>query len=58
MNFIEKQAALRAGPMDRTDRRYYKLNLKHEKRYEEEKQKEYTDDARMAASIDSSGQFI
>lgn len=37
MNFIEKQNALKAGPMDRQGRRQFKLNLKHEKRYEEEK---------------------
>ena len=41
MNFIQKQAALREGKMDKQDRRQFKLNLKHEKRYEEEKQREY-----------------
>lgn len=37
MDFIKKQAALREGNMDRKDRRQFKLNLKHEKRYEEAK---------------------
>jgi len=44
--------------MDRTDRRQFKLNLKHEKRYEEEKKEKYAKDARMAESLDVDGQLI
>ena len=44
--------------MDRTDRRQFKLNLKHEKRYEEEKKKKYDEDAKMAASLDTDGQIV
>ena len=58
MNFIKKQQALKEGNMDKQDRRQFKLNLKHEKRYEEEKKKQYEDDARNAANIDESGQMI
>ena len=32
--------------------------MKHEKRYEEEKKKKYDEDAKMAASLDSTGQVM
>ena len=41
--------------MDRTARRQYKLNLKHEKRYEEEKKKQYDEESKMASSLDNDG---
>ena len=55
MDYINNQRALQNGNMDRTDRRQFKLNLKHEKRYEQEKKKKYDEDAKMAASLDTDG---
>ena len=37
MDFLKKQKELRDGTMDKKDRKEFKLNLKHEKRYEEAK---------------------
>ena len=36
MDFMKQQKELRDGNMDKRDRKIFKLNLKHEKRYEEE----------------------
>ena len=35
LDFLKKQKELRDGNMDKKDRKEFKLNLKHEKRYEE-----------------------
>ena len=56
IDFINKQAALReGGPMDRQDRRQFKLNLKHEKRYEEEKKAQMEANRNMAESLGDDG---
>jgi hypothetical protein len=34
MDFLKQQAELRNGHMDKRDRKEFKLNIKHEKRYE------------------------
>ena len=34
------------------------MNLKHEKRYEEEKKKKYDEESKMAASLDANGQVM
>ena len=34
------------------------MNLKHEKRYEEEKKKQYDEESKMSASLDADGQVI
>ena len=44
--------------MDRQDRRQFKLNLKHEKRYEEEKKKEMEANRNMAESLGADGKII
>ena len=36
MDFLKQQAELRNGGMDKQDRKAFKLNIKHERRYEEE----------------------
>ena len=58
MNYIAKQQALKNGAWDRAGRREFKLNLKHEKRYEEEKKQKYANDEAAANNLDENGQLI
>jgi len=58
MDFLNKQAALKQGNMDKQDRREFKLNLKHERRYEEGKQLEMEEERKGADNLDDRGQVI
>ena len=58
MRYLQQQAALRSGNMDKQDRRAFKLNLKHEKRYEEEKKRQYDEERKVSDSLGADGQVV
>lgn len=59
MDYLKAQAAFRnGGNLDRQDRRAFKLNLKHEKKYEEAKQQEYEEEGKLKSQLGADGQLI
>lgn len=58
MDYLNQQAALREGKMDKQDRRAFKLNLKHEKKYEEGKKSEMDEERKASESLDDKGKLI
>ena len=57
IDFIKKQNELKQGPMDRKDRRQYKLNLKHEKKYEEGMLQKHEEEMKVAQNLNAEGQL-
>ena len=44
--------------MDKSDRRAFKLNLKHEKRYEEDQKRQMDEESKMSSSLGDDGQIV
>ena len=57
MDFLKQQAELRNGDMNKQDRKAFKLNIKHEKRYEEEMQKKSEEEMKAKQALGEHGQM-
>ena len=55
LDFLNKQKALQEGGMDKKTRKEFKLNLKHEKRYEEAKAAEVEELNNLNKNLNAEG---
>lgn len=57
MDFLKQQAELRHGEMKKVDRKHFKLNIKHEKQYEEAMALKQEKAQQMQTQLDERGQI-
>ena len=57
LDFLNKQKALQEGGMDKKTRKEFKLNLKHEMRYEEAKAAEVEELNNLNKNLNAEGQL-
>ena len=55
LDFLNKQKALQDGGMDKKTRKEFKLNLKHEMRYEEAKAQEVEERTKLNQNLNEEG---